>query len=72
MRLHWLAAAGLSIVAAVAGAKLPAPTPEEQQAAAAKKAKDAEQLKQALANGLTVLGVDAPERMDARDDDDVA
>ena len=47
MRLHWLAAAGLSIAAAVAGAKLPPPTPAEQEAAAAKKAKDAEQLKQA-------------------------
>lgn len=47
MRLHWLTAAGLSIVAAVAGAKLPPPTPEAQQAAAAKKAKDAEELKRA-------------------------
>ena len=46
MRLHWLAAAGLSVAAAVAGAKLPPPTPEEQQAAAEKKAKAAEQLKQ--------------------------
>lgn len=52
MRLHWLAAAGLSLAAAVAGAKLPPPTPEEQQAAAAKKAKAAEQVehqKEALA-----------------------
>ena len=51
MRLHWMAAAGLALVAAVAGAKLPPPTPEQQQTAAAAKEKaaaNAEKQKQLL------------------------
>ena len=45
MKLHWFAAAGFALVASVAGAKLPPPTPEQQQAAAELKAKQAELLK---------------------------
>src|SRR5687768_2840615 len=40
MRMHWMVAAAMFAVAAVAGAKLPAPTPEQQEAAAAKKEQD--------------------------------
>ena len=41
---HWIAAAALFIGAAVAAAKLPAPTPEQQAAAAAKKDQEKAQL----------------------------
>ena len=40
MRMHWMVAAAMFAAAAVAGAKLPAPTPEQQQAAEAKKVEE--------------------------------
>ena len=40
MRRHWIALAVMSVAAGVAGAKLPPPTPEQMQAAEAKKETD--------------------------------
>ena len=44
MRMHWMVAAALFAAAAVAGAKLPAHTPEQQEAAAAKKEQEKAQV----------------------------